>query len=164
MDKKGLEIIPNGELVIKSMRTAIIIIGIILAISSVLISLSCQISWLKWIAVFSLLVNILYLMLSFRITAYNQKTLITNTDCWLVYLSLILAALPTLLVLLCGADYLLYEILGVYILLDADKLVFPIMSIAFLSITYWLPVKAIQHIQLKQDEFYKLKKAFYNVK
>lgn len=164
MDKKGLIIIPNSELVIKSMRTAIIIVGVILALSSVLVLMSCPVSWLRWIAVFSLVVNMFFLVLSFRITSCNRRTLITNADCWLVYISLIIASTPTLLVLLCGADYLLYEILGYYILLDRDKLVFPIMTIAFLSITYWLPLKTIQDIQLKQDEFCKLKKTFYNVK
>ncbi len=164
MGKKGLGILPNSELVVKSIRMAFIIVGVILALSSVLIFMSCTISWLRKIAVFSLAVNIIYLTLSFRITACNRRASISNADCWLVYLSLILAALPTLLVLLCGADYLLYEILGFYILLDTDKLVLPIMSIAFLSITYWLPLKTIQDIQLKQDEFCKLKKTFYNVK
>ena len=75
----------------------------------------------------------------------------------LAYILLIISSTPTLLMFLCGLDYSLFEILSWYILLDINKLMLPIATIVFLSVTYWLPVREIKKIQKKYEHYISIK-------
>ncbi len=76
------------------------------------------------------------------IKAYHNKSVYIIS-----YILLIMSSIPALLMLLCGLDYSLFDILSWYILLDMNKLMLPIATIVFLSVTYWLPVREIGKIQ-----------------
>lgn len=58
---------------------------------------------------------------------------------------------------LCGGDYSLYEILGEYILFESEKVILPIATVIFVSITYWLPINSIRNIYSKYNHFKRIK-------
>lgn len=101
----------------------------------------------------SIFVNTCYIILMMYATRMSIKAHHTQSVYVLAYILLIMSTTPTLLMLLCGLDYSLFEILSWYILLDMNKLMLPISTIVFLSVTYWLPVREIGKIQ-KTYEYY----------
>ena len=59
--------------------------------------------------------------------------------------------------LLCGGDYSLYEILGGDIFVESERLILPIATIIFVSITYWLPINTIRDIFNKYNYYCRVK-------
>lgn len=153
MDYALIGIIPGAKAIWRSLRLALFIVAMFSLGGSWLLSCTASYPWLTYIAFVHMFVNMFYIILiiyATRLTIRMNQMIVTYI---LGYILLIMSSVPTLLMFLCGLDYSLFEILSWYILLDINKLVLPIATIVFLSVTYWLPVREIRKIQKTYEIF-----------
>lgn len=76
--------------------------------------------------IFSFMTNIVYIyVLSNYIKIDLRGKNMSHHYRITAFVMLLIACIPCLTLLLCGGDYILYEILGWYILFDTDKIIFP---------------------------------------
>ena len=141
MDNTLIGIIPGAKAIWRCLRLALLIVAMFSLGASWLLFHATSYRWLTYIAFASIFVNTCYIILMMYAT----------------YILLIMSTTPTLLMLLCGLDYSLFEILSWYILLDMNKLMLPISTIVFLSVTYWLPVREIGKIQKTYEHYISIK-------
>lgn len=157
MDKTLIEIIPGAKAIWESSRVALLIVATFTLGACFVLSHATSYLWLKHIALASMLTNVIYIMLIMYATSLSAgKNYIWITYA-LAYTLLLLSSTPALIMLLCGLDYPLFEILSWYILLDINKLMLPIATTIFLSVTYWLPVKEIAKIQKTYKHYINIK-------
>ena len=149
MDYVLIRIIPGAKAIWRSLRLALFIVAMFSLGGSWLLSYAASYHWLTYIAFVSMFVNMFYIILIMYATRLTIRMNQMMTTYILAYILLIISSTPTLLMFLCGLDYSLFEILSWYILLDINKLMLPIATIVFLSVTYWLPVREIKKIQKK---------------
>lgn len=147
MDYVLIRIIPGAKAIWRSLRLALFIVAMFSLGGSWLLSYAASYHWLTYIAFVSMFVNMFYIILIMYATRLTIRMNQMMTTYILAYILLIISSTPTLLMFLCGLDYSLFEILSWYILLDINKLMLPIATIVFLSVTYWLPVREIKKIQ-----------------
>lgn len=157
MDNKLIGIIPGAKTVWRSSRIALLIVAIFSLGASWLLSYEKKYLWLTHIASVSMLVNIFYITLIMYATRLPVRIKQTRIIYVLAYILLIMSSTPALLILLCGLDYSLFEMLSWYILLEINKLALPIATIVFLSVTYWLSVKEIVKIQKIYQHYISIK-------
>lgn len=155
MDYVLIRIIPGAKAIWRSLRLALFIVAMFSLGGSWLLSYAASYHWLTYIAFVSMFVNMFYIILIMYATRLTIRMNQMMTTYILAYILLIISSTPTLLMFLCGLDYSLFEILSWYILLDINKLMLPIATIVFLSVTYWLPVREIKKIQKKIRTLYK---------
>lgn len=141
MDYVLIRIIPGAKAIWRSLRLALFIVAMFSLGGSWLLSYAANYHWLTYIAFVSMFVNMFYIILIMYATRLTIRMNQMMTTYILAYILLIISSTPTLLMFLCGLDYSLFEILSWYILLDINKLMLPIATIVFLSVTYWLPVR-----------------------
>ena len=151
MDYVLIRIIPGAKAIWRSLRLALFIVAMFSLGGSWLLSYAANYHWLTYIAFVSMFVNMFYIILIMYATRLTIRMNQMMTTYILAYILLIISSTPTLLMFLCGLDYSLFEILSWYILLDINKLMLPIATIVFLSVTYWLPVRDIKKIQKKYE-------------
>ena len=157
MDYVLIRIIPGAKAIWRSLRLALFIIAMFSLGGSWLLSCATSYLWLTYIAFVSMFVNMFYIILIMYATRLTIRMNQMMTTYILAYILLIISSTPTLLMFLCGLDYSLFEILSWYILLDINKLMLPIATIVFLSVTYWLPVREIKKIQKKYEHYISIK-------
>lgn len=155
MDYVLIRIIPGAKAIWRSLRLALFIVAIFSLGGSWLLSYAASYHWLTYIAFVSMFANMFYIILIMYATRLTIRMNQMMTTYILAYILLIISSTPTLLMFLCGLDYSLFEILSWYILLDINKLMLPIATIVFLSVTYWLPVREIKKISKKIRTLYK---------
>lgn len=97
-----------------------------------------------------------YLVLMLYLTSYKHFS-VNKSIYYVLYGILFLSSVATLIMLLCGGDYSLYEILGGYIFMESERLILPIATIIFVSITYWLPIISIRNILNKYNYYCRVK-------
>ena len=147
MDKTLIGIIPGAKAVWRCLRLALLIVAMFSLGASWLLSHTASYLWLTYIAFVSIFINTCYILLITYATRMPIKAYHNKSVYIISYILLIMSSIPALLMLLCGLDYSLFDILSWYILLDMNKLMLPIATIVFLSVTYWLPVRGIGKIQ-----------------
>ena len=76
------------------------------------------------------------------------------------YLLLIISSIPMLLMLLCGTDYLLFEILYWYIFYESDMMILPVSALIFITITYWLPIIELTRVAKTYYKYKQIKLAY----
>lgn len=157
MDYVLIRIIPGAKAIWRSLRLALFIVAMFSLGGSWLLSYAANYHWLTYIAFVSMFVNMFYIILIMYATRLTIRMNQMMTTYILAYILLIISSTPTLLMFLCGLDYSLFEILSWYILLDINKLMLPIATIVFLSVTYWLPVREIKKIQKKYEYYISIK-------
>lgn len=157
MDYVLIRIIPGAKAIWRSLRLALFIVAMFSLGGSWLLSYAASYHWLTYIAFVSMFVNMFYIILIMYATRLTIRMNQMMTTYILAYILLIISSTPTLLMFLCGLDYSLFEILSWYILLDINKLMLPIATIVFLSVTYWLPVREIKKIQKKYEHYTSIK-------
>lgn len=157
MDYVLIRIIPGAKAIWRSLRLALFIVAMFSLGGSWLLSYAASYHWLTYIAFVSMFVNMFYIILIMYVTRLTIRMNQMMTTYILAYILLIISSTPTLLMFLCGLDYSLFEILSWYILLDINKLMLPIATIVFLSVTYWLPVREINKIQKKYEHYISIK-------
>ena len=156
-------LIPGDEIVQRSMRYALIIIAIFVLLGSILQWFNYTSFWVKILSLICVIVNVFYLTLICFLTRKKVSRRISMKGISLLYLFLTVSSIPSLLFLLCGGDYSLYEIYGEYILLEYDKLILPLAAFSFLSMSYWVCIMAIFNIQKKNNIYSKIKKKAYGI-
>lgn len=157
MDYVLIRIIPGAKAIWRSLRLALFIVAMFSLGGSWLLSYAASYHWLTYIAFVSMFVNMFYIILIMYATRLTIRMNQMMTTYILAYILLIISSTPTLLMFLCGLDYSLFEILSWYILLDINKLMLPIATIVFLSVTYWLPVREIKKIKKKYEHYISIK-------
>ena len=157
MDYVLIRIIPGAKAIWRSLRLALFIVAMFSLGGSWLLSYAANYHWLTYIAFVSMFVNMFYIILIMYATRLTIRMNQMMTTYILAYILLIISSTPTLLMFLCGLDYSLFEILSWYILLDINKLMLPIATIVFLSVTYWLPVREIRKIQKTYEHYISIK-------
>lgn len=157
MDNTLIGIIPGAKAIWRCLRLALLIVAMFSLCASWLLFHATSYRWLTYIAFASIFVNTCYIILMMYATRMSIKAHHTQSVYVLAYILLIMSTTPTLLMLLCGLDYSLFEILSWYILLDMNKLMLPISTIVFLSVTYWLPVREIGKIQKTYEHYISIK-------
>ena len=157
MDYVLIRIIPGAKAIWRSLRLALFIVAMFSLGGSWLLSYAASYHWLTYIAFVSMFVNMFYIILIMYATRLTIRMNQMMTTYILAYILLIISSTPTLLMFLCGLDYSLFEILSWYILLDINKLMLPIATIVFLSVTYWLPVREIRKIQKTYEHYISIK-------
>lgn len=157
MDYVLIRIIPGAKAIWRSLRLALFIVAMFSLGGSWLLSYAANYHWLTYIAFVSMFVNMFYIILIMYATRLTIRMNQMMTTYILAYILLIISSTPTLLMFLCGLDYSLFEILSWYILLDINKLMLPIATIVFLSVTYWLPVREIKKIQKEYEHYISIK-------
>ena len=157
MDYALIGIIPGAKAIWRSLRLALFIIAMFSLGGSWLLSCAASYLWLTYIAFVSMFINMSYVILIIHTTRLTIRTRQMRVKYILAYILLIMSSAPTLLMFLCGLDYSLFEILSWYILLDINKLMLPIATIVFLSVTYWLPVREIRKIQKTYEHYISIK-------
>lgn len=160
MDKSVSKIIPGAYRVVNSLRIALFIIAIFILFGNILIESTCHVFWVKDLANIASLVNVLYIFALLKTTKIRSQNTNTHYHRFVAFTLLLVASIPCLVMLLCGGDYMLYEILGVYIMQDTEKMIFPLACIFFLVITYWMPITMIDKIQNKVDKYLKIKYSY----
>ncbi len=157
MDYALIRIIPGAKAIWRSLRLALFIVAMFSLGGSWLLSYAASYHWLTYTAFVSMFVNMFYIILIMYATRLTIRMNQMVTTYILAYILLIISSIPTLLMFLCGLDYSLFEILSWYILLDINKLMLPIATIVFLSVTYWLPVREIKNIQKTYEHYISIK-------
>lgn len=157
MDYSLINIIPGARSIWRSLRLALLIVAIFSLGASWQLSHTTNCCWLIYTATASILINIFYIALIMYITRLSFRMNHTQFIYVLAYFMLITSSTPALLMLLCGLDYSLFDILSWYILQDINKLMLPIAAVVFLSVTYWLPVKEITKIQYRYKLYTSIK-------
>ena len=157
MDNTLMGIIPGARAIWRCLRLALMIVAMFSLGASWLLINAKSYLWLTYIAFASIFVNTCYIILMMYATRMSIKAHHIKSLYVMAYILLIMSTTPTLLMLLCGLDYSLFEILSWYILLDINKLMLPIATIVFLSVTYWLPVREIGKIQKKYKHYISVK-------
>ena len=157
MDKTLIRIIPGAKAIRGCLRLALLIVAIFSLGASCLLSHTASYLWLTYIAFASIFINVCYIILIMYATRMSAKVHHGKREYMLAYILLIISSTPALLMLLCGLDYSLFEILSWNILSDMNKLMLPIAAIVFLSVTYWLPVREIGKIQKTYEHFINIK-------
>lgn len=157
MDNSLIEIIPGAKAIWRCLRLALLIVAIFSLGASWQLCQTTNYRWLTYIASVSILINIVYIVLIMHTTQLSIRINQTLYIYVLAYFMLITSSTPSLLMLLCGLDYSLFEILSWYILQDINKLMLPIAAVVFLSVTYWLPVKEIIKIQNRHKLYTSIK-------
>lgn len=157
MSKSISAIAPGANIVVNSLRIALLIVAVFILASNLLIVGTCQINWIKTASVAASFVDFLYLFVLAKITKTQDMKTYTIYHRLLGYFLLLATSVPCVVVLLCGGDYVLYEILGIYILLDGEKMIFPSACVFFLTITYWMPMATIIKIQNRINRYLKIK-------
>lgn len=157
MDYALIGIIPGAKAIWKSLRLALFIVAMFSLGGSWLLSYAASYPWLTYIAFVSMFVNMFYIILIMYATRLTIRMSQMKVTYILAYILLIMSSAPTLLMFLCGLDYSLFEILSWYILLDINKLMLPIATIVFFSVTYWLPVREIKKIQKTYEHYISIK-------
>ncbi len=76
------------------------------------------------------------------------------------YLLLIISSIPMLLMLLCGTDYLLFEIPYWYIFYESDMMLLPVSTLIFITITYWLPIIELTRVAKTYYKYKQIKLAY----
>ena len=147
MNQSISKIVPGAELDVNSLWAVLFIIATFLLASNLFIGSTCKINWIKTVSVSASFIDFLYICMLVKTTNVRSRKKYTLSDRLFGYLLLLAASMPCLVMLLCGGDYALYEILSVYIVLDGEKIIFPSACIFFITITYWMPVITINKIQ-----------------
>lgn len=161
--KEGLmAIIPGGRTVIVGLRVALLAIALLVLCGSLytmytlLLSHSLK-SLMVILSLSCIVINIIYICVLSCITPWHSK-LSTHIIYYIAaYVLLMMASLPCLAWLLCGGDFSLYKILGPYILLDMNKVTFPIATLVFLTISFWLPTMVIKSYLTKYCKYRRMK-------
>lgn len=154
--------IPGYDIIKKCMRIALLIVALMIFACSGIQLFICNVLWIKILTGVCMLINIIYIALVFAVTRKKSIGEVDNQDLYILYSILFVSSLPALIMFLCGADYDLYDILGEYILLEVDKLIFPVATLLFVSITYWVSIKSIIGLQQKHQNYYNIKNNIYN--
>lgn len=159
MDKELIKIIPGAEIVLRCLRLALTIVPFILLGTCWVIRQSSTIQWLSNVSVVCSGVCMIYIVLIVYMTSFTKRR-IHPLIYLLAYVLLLLSSIPVLLMLLCGMDYLLYEVMGWYIFSDLDRLLLPVATFVFLSVIYWLPVFEFTKIQTKYYHYLRIKETY----
>lgn len=154
--------IPGYDIIKKCMRIALLIVALMILVCSAIQLYICNISWITILTAVCMLVNISYIVLVFAITKKKSIGKVDSQDLYILYSVLVVSSLPALVMFLCGADYDLYNILGEYILLEMDKLIFPVATLLFVTITYWVSIKSIVGMQKKHHNYNNIKNNIFN--
>lgn len=157
-----LSILPGADTISKCMRLALIIVALLVFACSIAQIYICNLVWVRILSAVCLIVNALYIIAVFVMTKSENADRVNTQDLMLCYWLLLISSVSPLTMFLCGADYQLFEILGIYIFGEFDKLILPFATLFFLSISYWMPIKAIYGIQEKQSYFSNIKSNVYN--
>ncbi len=151
-----INILPGAQLLIKCLRFALTIVALLLLVCSVGQYLNCPVTWIRIISIACMILNILYIILMFILTSRKYYSMELR-DYNILYCILLLSSVAAIIMFLCGGDYSLYEILGEYILFESEKVILPIATVIFVSITYWLPINSIRNIYSKYNHFNRIK-------
>ena len=154
--------ISGYNIIKKSMLIALLIVALMILACSAIQLYICNILWINILTIACMLINILYIVLVFGITQEKLNGRVKKLDLYILYAILIVSSLPVLIMFLCGADYNLYNILGEYILLQIDKLIFPIATLLFVTITYWVSIESIVCLHQKHQNYNNIKNNIYN--
>lgn len=156
--------LPGYNIIKKCISIALIIISLMILTCSIIQLCICNVLWINILTIIGIFINLIYVWLIYAITQKNSIKQIDNIDLLFLYVILITSSLPSLIMFLCGADYDLYNILGEYILLETDKLIFPISTLLFLTVTFWLSIKTILNLRHKHYVYTNIKKNILNGK
>lgn len=156
--------IPGYDVIKKCMRIALLIVALMILVCSAIQLYICNVLWITILTIVCMLVNILYIVLVLAITKKKSIGKVDDQDLYILYSILVVSSLPSLIMFLCGADYDLYNILGEYILLEMDKLIFPVAILLFVTITYWVSIKSIIGLQQKHQNYNNIKYNIFNGK
>lgn len=115
MDNTLIGIIPGAKAIWRCLRLALLIVAMFSLGASWLLFHATSYRWLTYIAFASIFVNTCYIILMMYATRMSIKAHHTQSVYVLAYILLIMSTTPTLLMLLCGLDYSLFEILSWYI-------------------------------------------------
>lgn len=158
MNKTLVYILPGAKALLSYLRFALTLVALMILACSIAQITVCHITWIKVISVVSIIVNLLYIITMKRLTSTSNYSK-DKMDYYILYIMLLLSTMATLVMFLCGGDYSLYNILGIYILLESDKLILPMATIVFITVTYWLPITAIKNIHSKYHKFLSIKES-----
>ena len=156
--------LPGYNIIKKCMSIALIIISLMILTCNIIQLCICNVLWINILTIIGIFINLIYVWLIYAITQKSSIKQIDNIDLLILYVILITSSLPSLIMFLCGADYDLYNILGEYILLETDKLIFPISTLSFLTVTFWLSIKTILNLQHKHYVYTNIKNNILNGK
>ena len=151
-----INILPGARMLLGCLRFALVIVALLLLACSVVQLAFCQLRWVKVYSGISVFFDFSYLVLMLHLTSYKHFSE-NKSVYYILYGILILSSVATLIMLLCGGDYSLYEILGGYIFMESERLILPIATIIFVSITYWLPINSIRNILNKYNYYCRVK-------
>lgn len=155
-----LDIIPRSRLLQRSLRLAMLIVAMMLIGTNVFILKECKIDWILLTDIFCLIILAMYVMLVIKMTSISTTLCCDKQYRTMGYILILVASIPAMLLFLCGADFQLYDILGVYIITETDKLIFPLAIAAFVSITYWLPIMELNKVFIKINAFKDIKNKY----
>ena len=156
--------IPGYDVIKKGMRIALLIVALMIFVCSVIQLYICNVLWITILTIVCMIVNILYIVIVHAITKKKSIGKVDDQDLYILYSFLVVSSLPALIMFLCGADYDLYNILGEYILLELDKLIFPVAILLFVTITYWVSIKSIVGLQKIHQSYNNIKYNIFNGK
>lgn len=158
MPKNIYEIIPGTRNVIRCLSIALVIVAMFFLLGNILILKNVSKGWMLYLTYFSFIINIIYIYVlhkCIKIDLHGKN--MSHHYRITAFVLLLVACIPCLTLLLCGGDYILYEILGWYIFLDTDKIIFPIATILFVTITYWLPIMSLERIHKQVNNIITIK-------
>ena len=156
MNINKINILPGTRMLLGCLRFSLVIVALLLLTCSVVQLTFCQLRWVIVLSGISVFFDFSYLTLMLYLTSYNHFSE-NKSVYYVLYGILLFSSVATLIMLLCGCDYSLYEILGFYIFLESERLILPIATIVFVSITYWLPINSIRNILNKYNYFCRVK-------
>lgn len=156
MNTSLINILPGVRMLLGCLRFALVIVALLLLACSVVQLAYCQLRWVKVFSGISVLFDFSYLVLLLYLTSYKHSSE-NKSAYYVLYVILLFSSVATLIMLLCGGDYSLYEILGGDIFVESERLILPIATIIFVSITYWLPINTIRDIFNKYNYYCRVK-------
>ena len=156
MNTSLINILPGVRMLLGCLRFALVIVALLLLACSVVQLAYCQLRWVKVFSGISVLFDFSYLVLLLYLTSYKHSSE-NKSAYYVLYVILLFSSVATLIMLLCGGDYSLYEILGGDIFVESERLILPIATIILVSITYWLPINTIRDIFNKYNYYCRVK-------
>lgn len=160
MDRELINIIPGARIVIVCLRTVLIIIAVFIMATNCVVKETCAIKWLESVSTVCIMINLIYILSLCYITSIKKNCTISIMMYFIGYLLLIISSIPMLLMLLCGTDYLLFEILYWYIFYESDMMILPVSTLIFITITYWLPIIELTRVAKTYYKYKQIKLAY----
>lgn len=125
------KILPGTNNIVCCLRLAVLIAGILIWIANLIYAFSCSINWIVRVIWICLIANTIYICFFWKISKLGVQSGVATQ--FVVYLLLLASSIPPNIYILCGGDYMLFDILGEYILLEYNRIVLPIHLLCLLQ-------------------------------